>query len=55
MLSPEGEPLALAPAGERTSNVCLDLDETHAYVTAGGSLLRFPIDVTRPADEAPLP
>ena len=44
VLSPEGEPLSLTDAGERTSNVCLDLDEEHAYVTAGGSLLRFRID-----------
>ena len=44
VLSPGGQPLSLTDAGERTSNVCLDLDEEHAYVTAGGSLLRFRID-----------
>lgn len=54
VLSPAGVPLALTPAGERTSNVCLDHDQRHAYVTAGGSLLRFAVDVDRPADEAPI-
>ena len=53
VLSPDGEPLALTDAGERTSNVCLDTDQRHAYVTAGGDLLRFELDVDRPADEPP--
>ncbi|BAM05240.1 SMP-30/gluconolactonase/LRE family protein [Phycisphaera mikurensis] len=54
VLSPDGEPLAIADAGERTSNVCLGHDQRHAYVTAGGTLLRFGLDVDRPADEAPI-
>lgn len=54
ILSPDGEPLALTPAGEKTSNVCVDEDRGFAYVTAGHELLRFAINTRRPANEAPL-
>ena len=54
VLSPDGEPLALTDAGERTSNVCLDAEQEHAYVTAGPNLLRFRLHTDRPGDEPPV-